>query len=118
MFEKFLGLPSSKVVNEYGMTELSTQFYDETLRIGRQTDQKTVPPWARVLMIDPNTGKEARGGERGLIRICDLANLWSAMCVQTEDLGIAVGDGFEILGRAAGAEVRGCSLNAESLRAV
>jgi hypothetical protein len=51
-----------------------------------------------------------------MIRICDLANLWSAMCIQTEDLGIANGNGFEILGRAAGAEVRGCSLNAEALR--
>ena len=38
------------------------------------------------------------------------------MCIQTEDLGIAHGDGFEILGRASGAEVRGCSLNAEALR--
>jgi hypothetical protein len=40
--------------------------------------------------------------------------------VQTEDLGIArVGEAglveFEVLGRAAGAEVRGCSLNAENI---
>ena len=69
-----------------------------------------------MLIIDPNTGKEAKEGERGLIRIYDLANLWSAMCIQTEDLGVAHGDGFEVLGRAAGAEVRGCSLNAEELQ--
>lgn len=118
MFEKLLGIPISRVVNEYGMTELSTQFYDQTLRAGRQTDAKAAPPWSRVLIIDPNTGKEATEGERGLIRICDLANLWSAMCVQTEDLGVAGADGFEVLGRAAGAEVRGCSLNAEELRKV
>ena len=115
VFEECLGIPPTRVVNEYGMTELSTQFYDQTLREGRQTDRKLAPPWSRVLIIDPNTGKEAKEGERGLIRIYDLANLWSAMCVQTEDLGVARGDGFEILGRAAGAEVRGCSLNAESL---
>lgn len=101
------------VVNEYGMTELSTQFYDE--RPG--SDIKDVPHWARVLVMDPATGRAARPGERGLIRVLDLANLWSAMCIQTEDLGVAHADGrFEILGRAAGAEVRGCSLNAKSLR--
>jgi len=31
MFEKHLGIPPTHVVNEYGMTELSTQFYDEPL---------------------------------------------------------------------------------------
>ena len=119
-FERFLGVPAARVVNEYGMTELSTQFYDATLATGRQTDRKVVPPWARVVVIDPNTGSEAADGERGLIRVCDLANVWSMMCVQTEDLGVlrASESGFEVLGRAAGAEVRGCSLNAEELKTV
>jgi len=116
LFERWLGIPTARVVNEYGMTELSTQFYDQTLRVGNQTDRKAVPPWARVLIIDPRTGQEAVRGERGLIRIFDLASLWSAMCIQTEDLGVARDDGFEILGRAAGAEVRGCSLNAEAFQ--
>ncbi|HUJ08434.1 MAG TPA: long-chain fatty acid--CoA ligase [Verrucomicrobiae bacterium] len=116
MFDTFLGIPPMRVANEYGMTELSTQFYDQTLLAGVQTDRKVAPPWSRVLIIDPNTGKEAKEGERGLIRIYDLANLWSAMCIQTEDLGVAISNGFEVLGRAAGAEVRGCSLNAEELR--
>jgi len=122
LFEHFMGFPAALVVNEYGMTELGTQFYDGSLPLGRQTDQKAVPPWARVLMIDPNTGREAADNERGLIRVIDLANLWSMVCVQTEDLGISRASGlrpglseFEILGRAAGAEVRGCSLNAENL---
>lgn len=120
LFETVLGIPTARVVNEYGMTELSTQFYDATLRGGQRTDSKAVPPWARVLVIDPNTGLEATGnGQQGLIRILDLANLWSMMCVQTEDLGIVrVSEPglveFEVLGRAAGAEMRGCSLNAEN----
>ena len=118
MFETFLGISGSQIVNEYGMTELSTQFYDQSLREGRQTDKKIAPPWSRVLVIDPRTGKEADGGEGGLIRIYDLANLWSAMCLQTEDLGVCTGDGFEVLGRAVGAEVRGCSLNAEAMRKI
>ena len=116
LFERFLGIPKARVVNEYGMTELSTQFYDATMRTGRRTDLKTVPPWARVLVIDPTSGREAAENEAGLIRVFDLANVWSMMCVQTEDLGVSrAGEtGFEVLGRAAGAEVRGCSLNAES----
>jgi len=122
LFEKFLGIPATRVVNEYGMTELSTQFYDLTMQAGRRTDVKAVAPWARVLIIDPNTGREtANNEERGLIRVFDLANLWTMMCIQTEDLGSVVGDppsglrGFEVFGRAAGTEVRGCSLNAETL---
>jgi len=110
LFRERLGI--EYVINEYGMTELSTQFYDE--RPG--SNVKDVPPWARVLVIDPSTGQEAVPGQRGLIRVFDLANLWSSLCVQTEDLGIAHADGrFEILGRVPDAEVRGCSLNAESL---
>lgn len=113
LIEEHLGIPASHVVNEYGMTELSTQFYDRTLRMGQPSNVKDVPPWARVLIIDPRTGQEAPWGERGLIRVFDLANLWSAMCIQTEDIGVAHPEGFEILGRLAGAEVRGCSLGAE-----
>jgi len=120
LFERVLGIPTTGIVNEYGMTELSTQFYDTTMRVGKRTDGKIVPPWARVLVVDPNTGGEAADNERGLIRILDLANLWSMMCVQTEDLGIIrMSDAgvveFEVLGRVAGAEVRGCSLNAENI---
>jgi acyl-protein synthetase LuxE len=116
LFERFLGIPRTRVVNEYGMTELSTQFYDLTMQVGRQTDVKEVPPWARVVIIDPNSGREAANEERGLIRVCDLANLWSMICVQTEDLGIARQNEFEVLGRVAHAEVRGCSLTAEDLK--
>lgn len=107
LFAERLGV--TYVVNEYGMTELSTQFYDH--RTG--SDRKDVPAWARVMIVDPATGQEAPPGQRGLIRVFDLANLWSAMAIQTEDLGVADGDGFQILGRVAGAEVRGCSLTAE-----
>jgi hypothetical protein len=115
-FEQALSIPAHHVVNEYGMTELSTQFYDETLRTGSPSNMKDVPAWARVLLIDPTTGQEAARGQRGLIRVFDLANLWSTLCIQTEDLGVAQPDGrFEVIGRVAGAEVRGCSLNAESL---
>jgi len=115
MFEKHLGIPPTHIVNEYGMTELSTQFYDETMRVGRRSDLKRVPPWARVRVIDPQSNEEAACGATGLLRIYDLANLWSVSCIQTEDLGVRAENGFIVLGRAAGAQPRGCSLNAEGL---
>jgi hypothetical protein len=37
------------------------------------------------------------------------------MAIQTDDLGVARDGGFELLGRAAGAEARGCSLAVEEL---
>ena len=115
LIEQALHVPQTRIVDEYGMTELSTQFYDQTMRAGSPTDWKTVPPWARLRVIDPATGEESPREHKGMIRIWDLANLWSVLCVQTEDLGCRRGDGFELLGRVADAEVRGCSLNAEFL---
>ena len=61
-------------------------------------------------MVSPETGREVGEGETGLIRVLDLANLRSVLAVQTEDLGVRRGDGFELLGRMIEAEPRGCSL--------
>jgi hypothetical protein len=49
-----------------------------------------------------------------LIRVFDLANVFSVMAIQTEDLGIHHGPGFELIGRAQIAEPRGCSLMSHS----
>ncbi|MEK7677130.1 MAG: hypothetical protein AAB676_14985 [Verrucomicrobiota bacterium] len=68
------------------------------------------PPWARARIISPETNREVPEGEMGLIQVFDLANVRSVMAIQTEDLGIRRGQGFELLGRATGAEARGCSL--------
>jgi hypothetical protein len=70
------------------------------------------PSWARVRIISPETGCEVAEGETGLIRVFDLANVYSVMAIQTEDLGIRRGDGFALAGRAVLAEPRGCSLMA------
>jgi hypothetical protein len=45
-----------------------------------------------------------------LLRHLDLANLGSVVALQTEDVGRALGNGIELLGRVPGAEARGCSL--------
>ncbi len=71
------------------------------------------PPWARVQIVSSETGREVADGETGLIRVFDLANVFSVMAVQTEDLAVRRGDGFELIGRAQMAEPRGCSLMME-----
>jgi acyl-protein synthetase LuxE len=74
------------------------------------------PHWTRVRLLDPETLEEVPAGTPGLVSVFDLANLGSAVHLLTEDLGIAEGDGFRLVGRAAGAELRGCSLVVEELR--
>jgi hypothetical protein len=44
--------------------------------------------------------------------VFDLANVFSVMAIQTEDLGVRRENGFELVGRAQLAEPRGCSLMA------
>jgi hypothetical protein len=104
MLSKFLGVPSREVLGEYGMSELSSQAYDNA------QGAFYFPPWARAQVISSETGREVGEGETGLLRIFDLANIGSVMAVQTEDLAVRRGEGFELLGRASGAEPRGCSL--------
>ena len=107
------GVGPGFVVNEYGMTELSSQFYDRTL--AEKKAGKCVPSWTRVRLIDPATGADARAGERGLIQILDLANQGSSIAVRTEDEGEPSAGGFEIVGRREGADLRGCSLTFEEM---
>jgi hypothetical protein len=68
------------------------------------------PSWARVEIISPETGEEVAEGDTGLIRIFDLANVFSVAAIQSEDLGVRREKGFELIGRAQLAEARGCSL--------
>lgn len=110
-----LGIPPTGIVREYGMTELTSQCYTKAL-LGGDPEIFEAPPWVRVRILDPATLAEAPAGTPGLISILDLANLGSALHLLTEDLGVAEGEGFRLLGRAAGADLRGCSLVVEELR--
>jgi hypothetical protein len=114
-----LGVRAENIVCEYGMNELSSQAYDRVA--SRDVPERgpasvarsfNFPPWARVQVISPETGHEVAEGETGLIRVFDLANVYSVLAIQTEDLGIRRGSGFELIGRARAAEPRGCSLAA------
>ncbi|MEN9576308.1 MAG: hypothetical protein RL514_4163 [Verrucomicrobiota bacterium] len=103
-----LGIPPAAIVCEYGMSELSSQAY--SLLTPHASLPFAFPPWARALVISPETGREVPDGETGLLRIFDLANVRSVLALQTEDLAVRRGEGFELLGRATQAEARGCSL--------
>lgn len=103
-----LGVPPEGIVCEYGMSELSSQAYELTGADGTRVFQ--FPPWARTSILSPETGREVADGEPGLLCIHDLANVWSASALRTQDLARRRGEGFELLGRAASAEARGCSL--------
>lgn len=113
LITKWLGIPYQGIICEYGMSELSSQAYDCAFGQAAESSRTfRFPPWARAQVISPETGREVAEGETGLIRIFDLANVRSVMAIQTEDLGVRRGDSFELLGRAALAEPRGCSLTA------
>ncbi|HYV29210.1 MAG TPA: hypothetical protein VFA77_16875, partial [Candidatus Eisenbacteria bacterium] len=112
LIDQLLGVPRTHIVCEYGMSELSSQAYDHVVS-SRDTHRLFhFPPWTRVQVISPENGREVAAGETGLLRVFDLANVWSVMAIQTEDLVIRRKNGFELIGRAALAEQRGCSLMA------
>lgn len=102
------GVPASACTNMYGMTELSTQFYDDGN--AAQPAVKSGPHWIRTRTVDPVTGQDVPDGERGILVHCDLANFNSVTTILTEDVGVMVDGGFLLLGRAEGAQAKGCSM--------
>jgi hypothetical protein len=105
------GIPQERIVAEYGMTELTSQYYDILPH-----RRKAGPPWLRARVVGPDR-KTLPQGQVGSLLHVDLANRSSCIAIQTEDLAVQHGDGFELLGRAQDAAPRGCSLDAEELRA-
>lgn len=119
------------IVNEYGMTEMSSQFYDtpsEQCEWGDTSDPdrtgdtgdlkpriKIPPPWVRSTVLDPTTLRPVGDGETGVLAHIDLANVDSCAFLLTADAAVRRGGGFELIGRLEDAEPRGCSLDYEAL---
>ena len=114
LFTEYFGVPETHCVNMYGMSEFSSQFLDNTLRNAHQGRKgplaKENPPWTRTLVVDPETLEPVPHGQRGLLLHYDLANRNSVVAILTEDVGLEGQEGFTLLGRAQGSEVRGCSV--------
>lgn len=118
-------LDERAIVAEYGMTELGSQLYqgDLAARLGHPLgpdvgDAYWPAPWLSVEAADPETLAPLPRGQEGLARFVDLANVDSAVAVQTADR-VIVGPSGEVtlLGRMPGAPPRGCSLALEHLLA-
>lgn len=112
--ETALGIPQSAIVAEYGMTELTSQYYDSVESRTADVRVKVAPPWLRTLVVD-DAGHEVARGEIGRLLHVDLGNRSSVLAIATEDLGYAVEGGIVLLGRPLDAPPRGCSLTAEDL---
>lgn len=103
------------IVAEYGMTELTSQYYDAATPPGaRAVRFKAGPPWLRARVTGADGATLPPGTVGALVHV-DLANRSSCVAVQTEDLGAQYDAGFVLIGRDAGAALRGCSLDAEEL---
>jgi len=105
------GVARSQVVSEYGMCELLSQSYT------RGEESFFAPPWVRMRVVDPgNPRVEQPDGVEGALAVVDLANMYSVSALLTQDRAVRVGDGFQVLGRLSGAELRGCNFLLEQLR--
>ena len=134
-----LGLQPQLIAAEYGMSELSSQLYEPSIRwaeLGHtnRTGRRLylAPPWMRVEILDPIDLSPRNHGEFGSVALFDLLNLDSASWLLTGDIGRLVpGEpkacpgyiaglpagvmGLELQGRAPGAPAKGCSLQLDQI---
>jgi hypothetical protein len=109
-----LGVGEDRIIDFYGFTEQMGLVYG-----GAGRSPKTCPTYAEIIIRDFDTLRPATDGRPGLVQVLTpLPFSYPGISVLTEDVGRIVGrDGggagpretrFEILGRAEGAEPRGC----------
>ncbi|WP_416826254.1 CoF synthetase [Ectobacillus polymachus] len=118
-FAEFFQVGRTKCINMYGMTELCSQMYDQTILSsyldGEVIFDKAGPAWVKTLVLDTNTLEPVKDGDVGVIAHYDLANWNSSLAILTEDIGYKTKNGFVLLGRVKGSEARGCSIAVDQL---
>ncbi len=114
MIQKRLGIPIEYCCNEYGMSEITSQFYDGTAGVLHERVYHA-PSQTRWQILSPETLTPVKKGKAGLLAIYDLANIDSVSAILTEDMAKEVASGFELIGRASGAEIKGCSIELDTL---
>lgn len=96
---------ASAIHSEYDMTELLSQAYS------KEDGIFYCPPWMKVLVRDEDDPMHISTTGKGAINIIDLANVYSAGFIATDDVGEVFEDGsFRVLGRMDNSDIRGCSL--------
>jgi len=96
----------STIHSEYGMTELLSQAY--------ATRDGLFKPSAAMKVIPRDIYdalSSTANGVSAALNIVDLANIHSCSFIATQDIGKVYDDGsFEVLGRIADSDIRGCNL--------
>ncbi len=96
---------TNHVFSEYGMTELLSQAYLQ------KDGNFHAPPWMQIRIREVHDPfKYTQKGQAGVISVIDLANVHSCAFIETEDIGMLIGDGFKVLGRLDNSDLRGCNL--------
>lgn len=99
------GIERSQLHSEYGMCELMSQCYSGTDGVFMP------PPWVEAKVLSTQDFcTELPIGQEGVLALFDMANLYSQSSILTQDRAILRKNGFELLGRLDGAEIRGCNL--------
>ena len=113
-YTELLGIDEKFIVNEYGMCELISHYYDENLKNFFENKKnlriKSGPFWIKWRIIDPDNFEDKK---EGVLIHYDLANFDACISILTEDIGIKFKDGFLLKSRAKGEDLRGCSLLSE-----
>lgn len=125
--ERCLGIPTTHMVSEYGMTELGSQYYTLSLRQSLVAPPETAAPrpaddawsaplWLRASILNSETGRYEAPQHTvapGLIAHHDLANRGSVARLLCADMGQPCGASFMLRGRAPRSDLRGCGLLSE-----
>ncbi|WP_242450808.1 CoF synthetase [Priestia endophytica] len=118
-FQAYFQIGRDKCINMYGMTELSSQIYDQTILSSYLNTSvihdKAAAPWIKTVILNTETLEPVQEGEKGVIAHYDLANWNSCLAILTEDLGCQTENGFVLLGRIKDSEARGCSIAVDQL---
>ena len=118
-FQTYFQIGRDKCINMYGMTELSSQIYDQTILSSylypSVLHDKAAGPWIKTVILNTETLEPVQEGEKGVIAHYDLANWNSCLALLTEDLGYQTENGFVLLGRIKDSEARGCSIAVDQL---
>ncbi len=100
---RVLGIDAPFCVNALWLCENSTVYFDHVLKSAvsgvQRARYKEIPPWCRVVVVNPWDFRPSPKGETGLLRHVDLTNRAMAFGVQTDKLGYETGEGFEVIGK-------------------